>query len=98
MISRLYDYYFDGMLNFKKEYRKYYQKEYESVEKFIEEHFNIDPVEAKKLSAYDYSIKECSVRSIEGNMETLNYDETFKKNFSDAVGGLEDEDQNGFYY
>ena len=29
---------------------------------------------------------------------TLNYDESFKKAFSKAVGGLEDEDQDGIYY
>ena len=43
-------------------------------------------------------MKECSRRSIERNIETLNYDESFKNAFSKAVGGLEDEDQDGFYY
>ena len=32
---------------FKKEYRKYYRKEFCSVEKFIEEHFNIELDDAK---------------------------------------------------
>ena len=41
MISRMYDYYFQGAINFRREYRKYYRKEFCSVEKFIEEHFNI---------------------------------------------------------
>ena len=98
MISRIYDYYFQGAINFRKEYRKYYRKEFCTVEKFIEEHFNIECDDAKKLAEGDYSMKECSRRSIERNIETLNYDRGFKKAFSKAVGGLEDEDQDGVYY
>ena len=98
MISRVYDYYFQGAINFKKEYRQYYRKELCSVEKFIEEHFNIELDDAKKLAEGNYSMKECSCCSVERNIETLNYDESFKKAFSKAVGGLEDEDQDGIYY
>ena len=46
----------------------------------------------------NYSMKECYRRSIERNIETLNYDESFKNAFSKAVGGLKDEDQDGVYY
>lgn len=98
MISRVYDYYFQGAINFRREYRKYYRKEFCSVEKFIEEHFNIECDNAKKLAERNYSMKECSRRSIERNIETLNYDEYFKNAFSKAIGGLEDEDQDGVYY
>lgn len=98
MVSRVYDYYFQGAVNFRKEYRKYYRKEFSSIERFIEEHFNIEHDEAQKLAASDYSMKECSRRSIERNIETLNYDESFKEAFSEAVGGLKDEDQDGIYY
>ena len=51
-----------------------------------------------KLAEGNYSMKECSRCSVERNIETLNYDESFKKAFSKAVGGLEDEDQDGIYY
>lgn len=95
MISRVYDYYFQGAINLKREYRKYYRKEFISLEKFIEEHFNIEYENAKKLAVGNYSMKECSRRSIERNIETLNYDENFKNAFSEAVGGLKDEDQDG---
>ena len=98
MISRMYDYYFQGAINFRREYRKYYRKEFCSLEKFIEEHFNIEWDDAKKLAEGNYSMKECSRRSIERNIETLNYDEYIKNAFSKAVGGLEDEDQDGIYY
>lgn len=98
MISRVYDYYFQGAINFRKEYRRYYRKEFSTVDKFIQEHFNIESSDAKKLAEGNYSMKECSRRSIERNIETLNYDESFKNAFSKAVGGLKDEDQDGVYY
>lgn len=98
MISRVYDYYFQGAINFRKEYKKYYRKEFSSVDKFIQERFNIECEDAKKLAEGNYSIKECSHCSIERNIETLNYDESFKNAFSKAVGGLEDEDKDGVYY
>lgn len=98
MISRIYDYYFQGAINFRREYKKYYRKEFPSVEKFIQEHYNIKLDAARKLAEGNYSMKECSRRSIERNIETLNYDKEFKSAFSKAVGGLEDEDQDGIYY
>lgn len=98
MISRLYDHYFKGAINFKKEYRKYYRKEFSSVAKFIEEHFNIEYEHAKILAEGDYSMKDCLHNSIERNIDVLNYDEHFKDVFSKAIGGLEDEDQDGIYY
>lgn len=98
MIARVYDYYFQGSVNFRKEYRKYYRKEFPSLEVFIVERFNIEHDEAVKLAAGNYSMKECSCWSIERNIETLNYDEAFKRAFSDAIGGLDDEDPDGIYY
>jgi hypothetical protein len=98
MISRIYDYYFQGAVNFRKEYKKYYRKEFCSVAQFIQDHFNIESDDAKKLAESNYSMKECSSRSIERNIETLNYDKNFKEAFSKAIGGLEDEDKDGVYY
>jgi Predicted ferric reductase len=89
LISRVYDYYFNGALNFRNEYRKYYRKEFRSVEKFIEEHFNIEHNEAKRLAADDYSMKDSLYRSVERNIETLNYDQYLKNAISEAIGGLE---------
>lgn len=97
MISRLYDYYFTGAINFRKEY-KYYKKEFNSLADFIEEHYNIVRSDAEIFSQGNYSMKECSINTIERNIETLNYDEDFKQKFSDAVGGLVDEDPDGIYY
>lgn len=98
MFSRLYDYYFDGATDFAKEYKLYYSKEYDTLAEFIEEHYIIEPELAKKFAKGNYAMKECSIRSVERNIETLDYDEDIKNIFSDAVGGIEDEDPDGFYY
>jgi len=98
VISRMYDYYFDGATDFREVYRKYYSKEFETLEEFIEEHYNITPDDARKYAAEGYCMKECSRRAIERNVETLNEDEKFKQLFSEAVGGINDEDPDGFYY
>ena len=98
MVSRVYDYYFQGSINFRKEYRKYYRKEFASVVEFIEEHFNIEYDDAKKFAEGNYSMKDCSRHTIERNIETLNDDENFKGAFSKAVGGFINEDQDGVYY
>lgn len=98
MVSRVYDYYFRGALNIKREYQKFYKREFESPQQFIEEHFNIDDNEAKKLAADNYFMKECYHRAFDGIMETMNYDKSIKEAISDAMGGLEDEDHDGVYY
>ena len=98
MVSRMYDYYFSGAVDFCKEYYSYYSHEFSSLEEYIEERYNIDPELAKKYAAGNYCMKECSRRSIERNVETLNYDEEFKRKFSEAVGGIEDEDPDRIYY
>lgn len=98
MVSRMYDYYFSGAVDFCEEYRKYYRHEFLSLEKYIEERYNIERELAKKYAIGHYCMKECSIYSIERNVETLNYDKEFKRKFSEAVGGIEDEDSDGIYY
>jgi hypothetical protein len=97
-ISRVYDYFFKGAINFKREYRRYYRKEFSSVVKFIEEHFNIDHDKTLILSKGNYSMKDYSYCSLDRNIETLNDDEGLKESFFKAVGGLKYEDQDGVYY
>lgn len=98
MISRMYDYYFSGAVDFYSEYKKYYSKEYISLSEFIEDHYHIDHTHALQYAKERYSMKDCNCHSIERNIETLNYDSEFKEMFSDAVGGIRDEDPDGIYY
>lgn len=97
MVSRMYDYYFAGAIDFKKEYHRYYRFEFSSLEEYIEERFNVDVERGKKYAAGHYCMKDCT-RSIERNIESLNYDKNFKSKFSEAVGGIDDEDSDGIYY
>lgn len=98
VVARLYDYYFDCATDFEKEYKLYYVNEYDTLAQFIEEHYNIESERAKQFSKEHYAMKECSSRSIERNIENLDYDEDIKRMFSEAVGGIEDEDPDGIYY
>ncbi len=98
IIERVYDYYFAGAVDFNKDYRRYYRHEFSSLQQYIEERYNIAPELAKKYAGGHYCMNECSRRTIERNIETLNYDEQFKRKFSEAVGGIEDEDSDGIYY
>ncbi len=98
MVKRAYSYCFEDAINFRKEYKKYYRKEFKSLKNFIEERYNFNEDMAEFLSEGDYSMKDCSVMSIERNTETLFEDKDFKDSFAKAVGGLRDEDPNGLYY
>lgn len=98
MVSRMYEYYFTGAVNFKKEFCKYYKKEYKSIIEYMEQHYNISHEDAEIMAIGSYSMKRCAQDSIERNIEILNYDSTFKNAFSEAVGGIIDEDQDGVYY
>lgn len=98
MVSRLYDYYFKGAVNFKSHYKKYYRKEYNSIEDYLENHFNVEKNEALIYAKGNYSRKECSVRSVERNIATLNDDHRFKEKFSNAVGGITYEDSEWICY
>lgn len=98
MVSRLYDYYFAGAVDFYKEYCNFYSKEYESIMEYMEQHYNISHKDAEIMAIGSYSMKRCTRDSIERNIETLNDDAAFKEAFSVAVGGLIDEDQDRIYY
>lgn len=87
LVSRVYDYYFYGALNFKREYQLYYQKEFSSLERFIEEHFNIGYDKAITLAEGNYSMKEYSSKSFDKNIEIMNYDKEFKCAFVAAIEG-----------
>ena len=43
-------------------------------------------------------MKNCVRDSVERNIENINYDKELKNAFSNAIGGLIDEDTDGIYY
>lgn len=97
LISRLYSYYFDDAVNFKKEYRLFYRKEFSSITEFIEEHYNFEHDEAALLAAEDYSLKMI-YSSVERNIETLHFDNDLMDAFWKVIGGMKDENQSRICY
>ena len=98
IISRLYDFYFKGALNFNKDYHKYYKREYRTIVDYMEQHHNISHENAVLMSKGSFSMKNCSLDSIELSFMFINEDENIVNAFSEAVGGIIDEDSDGFYY
>ena len=97
-MSRMYDFYFDGAVVFADEYKKFYSKEFDSVTDFIEDHYNLDHESAIKYAEGNFSMKDCSFYSIDWCIGSLNYYEEFRRLFSNAVGGILDEDPDWIYY
>lgn len=87
VISRMYDYYFQGAVNFKWEYRTYYRKEFATVENYLEQRYHFSREEAEVLVEGNYSMKSYGAESPEKNMENLNYDKDFEKAFYHALTG-----------
>lgn len=98
IVSRLYDFYFKGAINLNREYRLYYKKEYMSFIDFIEQHHNIEHDLAVYLSNGHFSIKRYSYRSIDSNICRLEESKSISEAFLKAIGGIKDEDSDGFYY
>ena len=60
MVSRMYDYYFSGATVFRKEYKKYYSKEFDTLADFIEQKYDIERSDARKYAEGNYAMKNCS--------------------------------------
>lgn len=98
IVSRLYDFYFKEAIDLCLEYRLYYKKEFKSFIEYIEQHHNIEHDLAIYLSKGHFSIKRCSDDSIDSYINILNESKSISEAFSKAVGGIKDEDSDGFYY
>lgn len=98
MVARLYDFYFGKAIDFNKEYRKYYKKEYSTLVDYMEQHYNVSHEDAVFMAQGSFSMKNCFCDSVERNIETVCYDKNLMNAFSEAVGGLVDEDSDGVYY
>lgn len=98
IISRMYDYYFKGATCFSEEYKNYYSNEFGSLEQYIEEHYNINHNDSVLYASRDYCMKKCSTYAIDKTIETILEDVDFRRVFSEAVGGIYDEDPDGLYY
>lgn len=97
MISRTYDYFFHNGKDIHQEYKKYYKKEFDSEQSFVEERYDVDEALAKRVTQRRYRIKEYR-KSVDRLVENLNYDRGYDESFSSAVGGIEYETEDRIYY
>ena len=98
MVARLYDFYFGEAIDFNKEYRRYYKKEYLSLVDYMEQHHNVSHDDAVFMAKGSFSMKNCFFNSVERNIETVCTDKALMDAFSEALGGFIDEDSDGIYY
>lgn len=91
VVMRVYDSYFGNAINIKKEFSKYYKKEFKTCEQFLVCRFNMTEELAKKV---------CNEKTHYVDLEwkgdqiwySFSYDDELKKQFWRFVGGIEYED------
>lgn len=94
--SKIYDFFCNNAINLNKEYKKYYQKEYLSLEEYLQQKHNLfkDEIEClNNQNSYYKNIKICP----NWNALSLFYDNRFVEIFSNFFGGdfsrLKDNDE-----
>lgn len=91
VVSRIYDSYFGNPTNIKKEFARYYKKEFDSYERYLVCRFNMPEELAKKVCEDKKYYVNLNWKA-EQPGETFSYDEELRLQFWEFVGGLADED------
>lgn len=90
VIQRVFHYYFGDAINLKKEYRKYYMKEYAEFDKYLECHLGI-PLNIRKT----FSGTKVYYVDLDDKGDKIGdsffYEENLKEQFWNLVGGLQNE-------
>lgn len=97
VVARFYDYFFENLINFNKEYKQFYKHEFSSCAEFIEERYNIEKLDAQRYALENYWFKDLS-KSVERNVSNLNRDYRFANKFWKLIGGYCIESSDGLYY
>lgn len=97
VLQRIYHFYFGDAMDIMKEYRRYYKKEYNDFDKYLECHFGIpkdmrDKFVCNKVVYVNLDYKGDHIG------DSFYYDDELKNQFWSLVGGLENEDTNGICY
>ena len=97
VLHRIYHFYFGDAIDMKKEYRKYYKKEFPDFDKYLECHLNIP--ENIRCNFVDHSVFYVN---LDDKGEDLSYSfsdsDVLKNQFWNMIGGLEDENPSGIRY
>lgn len=90
VLARIYDQYFGNSIEIKKEYKRYYKKEFRDYVQYLVCRFNMPETLAIKISEEKKYYVNLNWKE-EQPGSRFSYDDDLRKQFWDFVGGLEDE-------
>lgn len=91
VIGRIYDLYFGNPINYRKEFRRYYKKEFDNCEQYLVCRFNMSEELARKICRNKKYYVDLEWKG-EQVGDCFSYDDELKNQFWGFVGGLEYED------
>lgn len=97
VLERIYYYFFGDAVDINKEYKKFYKKEYDSLDMYLECHLGIPErvrhkISTKKLLCVDLDSKGQRIG------DSFYYDDGLREQFWDMVGGIENENSSRLCY
>lgn len=91
VIGRIYDLYFGNPINYRKEFHKYYKKEFDTCEQYLICRFNMSEELAQKICRNKKYYVDLAWKGDQVG-DYFSYDDELKNQFWRFVGGLEYED------
>lgn len=91
VIGRIYDLYFGNPINYRKEFRRYYKKEFDNCEQYLVCRFNMSEELARKVCRNKKYYVDLEWKGDQVGVY-FSYDDELKNQFWGFVGGLEYED------
>ena len=91
VIGRIYDLYFGNPINYRKEFRRYYKKEFDNCEQYLVCRFNMSEELARKVCRNKKYYVDLEWKGDQVG-DSFSYDDELKNQFWGFVGGLEYED------
>lgn len=91
VVARIYDTYFGNPIDIKREFKKYYKKEFKSFEQYLVCRFNMPEELAKRIAAEKKYYVDLEWQEDQPGL-TFSYDDELKIQFWKFVGGLIYED------
>lgn len=97
VLERIYHYYFGDAVDVNKEYKKFYKKEFDNLDMYLECHMGIPESVRGKLSAKKLL---CVNLDDKGQRigDSFYYDDGLREQFWNMVGGIENENSSGLRY
>lgn len=92
VLKRIYQYYFGNSINLRQDYRKYYRKEYESFNDYLECHLGFPKEVINRMEGEKFLCVNLDGKG-ERAGESFSYEDELKKQFWEMVGGADSENQ-----